>query len=383
MGSTELNSFRYAGILTSMGKGEKMKTLESTGERYLPWMNDPATSYEHWHRYAYASQLVSGKRVLDLACGEGYGSALLARKARLVVGIDIDEQTVKHAQRKYRHENTRFIIGSVANIPILDIQFDAIVCFETIEHIREHEELLREAKRLLAPGGFFVVSTPNKPEYRKVEPSNQFHVNELDLAQFSKLLSKHFRHLQLLGQRVYANSCMWPLAQHGSRRISEFLIDHNSEEFFYSETDNRNPLYFIAVSSDSDAVLQITGAVLVDISNSLLKEKDRVQNEQEATIQSQRGALTWREEQVGQLRTDIEHLQGSVNSRDEALAWRESQLEQYKKEVDYLAEQLYALQSGRAWKMVQSFLRVRDRLLPINSSRRKIYERILDIIKPR
>ena len=353
-----------------------MITLESTGERYLPWMNDPATSYEHWHRYAYASQLLPGKRVLDLACGEGYGSALLARKARSVVGIDIDEQTVKHAQRKYQHDNTRFIIGSVANIPILDFQFDAIVCFETVEHIRDHEELLREAKRLLAPGGFFVVSTPNKPEYRKVEPSNQYHINELDLAQFSKLLSKHFRHLQLLGQRVYANSCMWPLAQHGSRWISEFLIDHNSEEFFYSETDNRNPLYFIAVASDSEAVLRITGAVLVDISNSLLKEKDRVQHEQEATIQSQREALTWREEQVGQLRTDIE-------SRDEALAWRESQLEQYKKEIDYLAEQLYILQSGRAWKMVQRFLRVRDRLLPISSSRRKIYERILDRIKPR
>jgi septal ring factor EnvC (AmiA/AmiB activator) len=169
---------------------------------------------------------------------------------------------------------------------------------------------------------------------------------------------------------------MWPLAQHGSRWISEFLIDHNSEEFFYSETDNRNPLYFIAVASDSEAVLRITGAVLVDISNSLLKEKDRVQHEQEATIQSQREALTWREEQVGQLRTDIE-------SRDEALAWRESQLEQYKKEIDYLAEQLYILQSGRAWKMVQRFLRVRDRLLPISSSRRKIYERILDRIKPR
>ncbi len=388
-----------------------MGTLESTGERYLPWMNDPATAYEHWHRYAFVSKYVSGKKVLDLACGEGYGSALLARKARLLVGIDIDEKTVRHALRKYPSDNAQFIVGSVAEIPIAGIQFDVIVCFETIEHILEHKKLLGEAKRLLAPGGFFIASTPNKPEYQKIEPSNHFHVNELDLEEFTGLLSKYFPHLHLLGQRIYANSCLWSLSHGGSGPISEFLIDHNSEEYFYTETDSRNPLYFIAIASDTNAAPPFSGAVLIDCSNSLLKDKDRIQREQRETMQSQKEALTWREsvirsqqkaltwrerviqEQETALQSrqraltwreeQVVELQAMVGSRNEALAWRESQLDQQRKETHYLADQLRILQSGRAWRIIQRFLRMRDRLLPENSMQRTIYDRILDRIKPR
>ena len=65
--------------------------LEPTGERYLPWLEEASIGYEHLHRYAYATQFVKNKRVLDLASGEGYGSYLLAKTAKSVTGIDIDE----------------------------------------------------------------------------------------------------------------------------------------------------------------------------------------------------------------------------------------------------------------------------------------------------
>src|SRR5215475_649778 len=152
--------------------------LEWTGERFLPWIKESTIAYEHLHRYAYASTLVKKKRVLDLACGEGYGSNLLASAAASVVGIDIDANVISHASEKYRRENLRFLTGSITAVPIQENHcFDVIVCFEAIEHIENKDGLLAETKRLLAPEGVLIVSTPNKPIYDGESPEkNPFHV---------------------------------------------------------------------------------------------------------------------------------------------------------------------------------------------------------------
>src|SRR5438105_2987107 len=119
--------------------------LEWTGERFLPWIKESTIAYEHLHRYAFASTLVEGKRVLDLASGEGYGSNMLAASAATVTGIDIDESVVRHAAGKYGRKNLQFIPGSITAVPIPDDHsFDAIVCFEAIEHIEDQEKLLGE-----------------------------------------------------------------------------------------------------------------------------------------------------------------------------------------------------------------------------------------------
>src|SRR5688572_32983375 len=106
--------------------------FEWTGERFLPWIKEPALAYEHLHRYAYAAKLVQGKRVLDLASGEGYGANLLAQHASAVIGVDIDAGSVEHASARYgnRGANVEFIAGSITNVPIPDDHsFDAVVCF--------------------------------------------------------------------------------------------------------------------------------------------------------------------------------------------------------------------------------------------------------------
>src|SRR5262249_62217038 len=92
--------------------------LEWTGERFLPWIKESTIAYEHLHRYAYAATLVRCKRVLDLATGEGYGSKILAAAASSVIGIDIDENAVRHAAEKYGAKNLQFIPGSITAIPI-------------------------------------------------------------------------------------------------------------------------------------------------------------------------------------------------------------------------------------------------------------------------
>src|SRR5215831_4273068 len=119
--------------------------LEWTGERFLPWIKDATIAYEHLHRYAYAATLVQHKRVLDLACGEGYGAKLLSASASFVLGIDIDENTVRHAREKYGSANLKFDSGSITAVPVKeDHSFEAIICFEAIEHIDDQETLLTE-----------------------------------------------------------------------------------------------------------------------------------------------------------------------------------------------------------------------------------------------
>ena len=112
--------------------------MEFTGERYLASLASAQISYEHWHRYMFASYFTKNCNVLDIACGEGYGSAYLSKNAKEVIGVDISPETVEWAKKTYINHNLKFITGSCEMIPVDGKNiFDVIVSFETIEHIGE------------------------------------------------------------------------------------------------------------------------------------------------------------------------------------------------------------------------------------------------------
>ena len=188
----------------------------------FPGWKEAAIGYEHLHRYAYATRFVRNKRVLDLACGEGYGSYLLAKTAESVVGIDIDEHAIRHARNKYIKQSLEFKVGSVTEVPIAgEHLFEVVVCFEALEHIEDHQKLLSEVKRLLTPDGIFIVSTPNKTVYTD-EPqlNNPFHVHELYFDEFRELFETHFKKVKFLGQRIYCNSNIWPVFSGGDSKVA-------------------------------------------------------------------------------------------------------------------------------------------------------------------
>ncbi len=258
--------------------------LEETGERYLPWFEDASTSYEHLHRYAYASQYVENKRVLDLASGEGYGSHLLSQAAKLVMGIDLDEAVISHANHKYRNHNLQFKVGSITEVPIEGKNiFDVIICYEAIEHIEDYEKCLTEVKRLLTPEGMFIVSTPDKGVYSD-EPQfkNPFHVHEFYFDEFRKLLEKHFRNLQFLGQRIYSGSNIWPLSVQDNANHAEYVIGRVSKEFSFVEVNRKVPRYFIAVASNADHEVDLKTSTLLDITAELDKQMDQLQKKSKA-----------------------------------------------------------------------------------------------------
>jgi ubiquinone/menaquinone biosynthesis C-methylase UbiE len=281
--------------------------LDWTGERFLPWIKEATVAYEHLHRYFWVGHLVKGKRVLDLASGEGYGSALLAEQAGFVCGVEIDPQAVEHAAEKYRRPNLKFLQGNILQVPLgEDRSFDVAVCFEAIEHVEEHDQLLQEVLRLLKPEGVFVVSTPNKDVYRAAsEEANPFHVKELRFGEFDALLSRHFSSVRYMGQRVHPSSTIWPIG--GSSGIEEVAVARTGEEFRRLGAEDRTAQYFVAVASNAK-VDAVAGSVLVDHSDQLLQEKDRERDVLRKDLSQREEALEWRAHQVGELEREKREL---------------------------------------------------------------------------
>jgi 2-polyprenyl-3-methyl-5-hydroxy-6-metoxy-1,4-benzoquinol methylase len=176
--------------------------LELTGERTLP--DVPAENYwfqRHLVVYQWIAARVSGLRVLDMACGEGYGSDLLAAAAKSVVGVDANPEAHEHARLRYRRPNLRFERGMVENFGTPG-EFDAVVFLQTIEHVQEPAAVLAHFKSLLAPGGTAYVSTPNVLTLApagQAKSDNPWHVREYRASEFEELCRSAFGEVELLG----------------------------------------------------------------------------------------------------------------------------------------------------------------------------------------
>lgn len=183
--------------------------MEATGERFIPDQMNGSIKAEHLNRYYFVTTQfdLKDKTILDIASGEGYGSNILAQRAKYVYGVDISEEAVAHAKSKYKSNNLQYLHGSATNIPIANETIDMVVSFETIEHHDKHEEMMREIKRVLKPNGILIISSPNKKEYTDVPKyENHFHVKELYTDEFMSLISRHFLKTKLFWQRYIEGS---------------------------------------------------------------------------------------------------------------------------------------------------------------------------------
>lgn len=180
--------------------------MKPTGERFIPDADmNPELELEHMHRYSAVAPLLSGKVVLDAACGTGYGSYILARNAKQVIGIDIDPETVAYAKEKYTADGLEFREMSIDSLQFPDAFFDAVISFETIEHVSEELQhiFLEQVRRVLKPDGFFVVSTPDLDVFMRRSHGtyrNPFHIKEYNAACFQRLLEQYFTHVTMKRQ---------------------------------------------------------------------------------------------------------------------------------------------------------------------------------------
>jgi SAM-dependent methyltransferase len=227
-------------------------SLEFTGERFTPecvreiW-------YEHFHRYALAARWCSGSHTLDAACGEGYGSALLAQTGAAVKAVDISSQAISHARKRYGHlENIEFQVADCTELPFDDEAFDRIVSFETLEHLLEQDKLLAEFRRVLKPGGFLVLSSPDKATYSDAQGAvNEFHVKELYREELEELIGRHFPACHLLAQKLMFHSAIWSMEQ-----TSQVVFDQvNEGKTCLPSAPTQAPMYYIALCAADSACL--------------------------------------------------------------------------------------------------------------------------------
>jgi ubiquinone/menaquinone biosynthesis C-methylase UbiE/glycosyltransferase involved in cell wall biosynthesis len=373
---------------------DEIADLEFTGERYVPGEAQGDIELEHQHRYLLARELVAGKAVLDIASGEGYGSFLLASAAAKVIGVDISQQAVEHAQVKYAAENLTFRQGSCGDIPLTDASVDAVVSFETIEHHAEHEAMMTEIKRVLRPDGFLIISCPDKYEYSdKPNYQNEFHVKELYREEFRNLLKEYFKNHCIYGQRVVYGSLV--LSEEGSGDIGSYDI---SDRDLNVISGTPQAVYLIAVASDKEIPRLKSGifqqpvgdsGVVKELSahgerlesaleslsttlNSLVTDRDsqktgviQLQNalqelsmERDEQVSQLNQVIASRDEQVSQLNQVIASRDEQVSQLNQVIASRDEQISQLNQIVVVreasivgMNMELTALYNSKSWRL--------------------------------
>ena len=203
---------------------------EFTGERVVPGLVNPDLWNEHFARYLFAVRLSRQKRVLDIACGTGYGADELARLASVVYGLDSSWEAVSYASSHYIRSNLRFLRAECQHAPFSSACFDLIVAFEVIEHLNDWQQMILEARRLLSPTGQFIVSTPNVRYYKESRGTsgpNPYHVHEFTYAEFVTVLQESFPYVSLFTQNHADSLVFQPVTNTTS---AELRLESNDTE---------------------------------------------------------------------------------------------------------------------------------------------------------
>lgn len=215
---------------------ESYPDLILTGERTLPGIREENYWFKrHLVAYEYLLALSAGKKVLDLGSGEGYGTDLLAGRAAQAVGVDLAPEAIYHARRTYRRPNLRFLYRDLYDLDLEDASFDLVCSLQVVEHLHRPEAFMREARRVLAPGGLCVISTPNRLLISpgRDEPVNPFHIREYDLRQFLQFMRAFYESVEILGvfhaRRLRLHDVL------SRRNFSQFCLDVSPrlERLFY------------------------------------------------------------------------------------------------------------------------------------------------------
>ncbi len=311
---------------------------EFTGERVIPGEVDADLWNEHVARYWFAARMAHGRRVLDAGCGSGYGAGVLARDADEVLGIDISGDAIDYARRYYQGKNVRFERASCLEIPAPDGSFDLVVAFELIEHLADWRAFLREVRRVLAPKGQFLVSTPNQLYYAEARAAlgpNPFHVHEFEFGEFQRELEAVFPKVALYLEN-HTDAIVF--AQAGS----EGAVESRLEEAGANAHDAH---FFLAVCSDSGETA-VPAFTYVPRAANMLRERERHIDVLESQLSERIGRVVeLQDELVGEqtkARARIDQLEAELGEAVAAATRLGGELEDKVGELARAVEYLHA-----------------------------------------
>jgi SAM-dependent methyltransferase len=203
------------------------KERMAEGEWVPPWLR-----YQHLARYEWAVSFCSGKRVLDAACGNGYGAELLRHAGAAVVGLDVAAEGIEEGQHLGRRN---LLLGDATILPFRSGAFDIFVSFETVEHVKAHASYVAEAHRVLKRGGTFICSTPNRALVNPGNtiddrPFNPFHIREYTQRELAAVLQSKFSSIEWFGQTPFPGWYAAALGSVGRRSKSAGVRLHQARK---------------------------------------------------------------------------------------------------------------------------------------------------------
>ncbi len=351
--------------------------------------------YEQLHRYRFVTELVKSKIVLDVSCSDGYGSFLLSEVAKTVTGVDIDTKSIRRASSKYIRENLEFIKGSVTDIPIKGKKiFDAIICFGTLEHTVQHDELMREIKRLIKDDGIFIASIQNKcmcsdqPDYESLRSKRLY------LDEFKAILSNKFKNTIIFGQKVFPSSNIFNLSGSGDS-IKESAIEKGENEFLIVSPEKKEARCFIAVSSNSSINKDVAyNSHLLDISETIFKQKDkRIENlktvlkDKDVHIGNLENVMKDKDARLENFENTIQNIKAVMKDKDTNIGNLETTIKdndifinKLKADIMEKDDALNRIFSSYSWQGLLLFYKI----FPVNSWRSLFAKTVFNIfLKPR
>lgn len=181
---------------------------KKTGEQIIPKKFESKEEYLLYLRHLFAyyfakDNILENSAVLEVGCGEGYGTFLLQKKFKKIIGLDVDKNIVAHASKKYGSENCIFRVYDGLKLPYKDDTFDAVISFQVIEHIQDDINYISEIYRILKRNGIFLLTTPNRTYRLKPgqKPWNRFHIREYYLHELENILKNKFLDIKVWGIR--------------------------------------------------------------------------------------------------------------------------------------------------------------------------------------
>jgi len=301
-------------------------------ERLVPEVHQGQVAYlEHLLRYRFCAQFVRGRRVLDVATGSGYGAQALAQAgAALVVGLDYDPQAIGYARQHY--PGPAFVVADAHHLPFPPAAFQVVVSLETIEHLERPEAFLDEVRRVLAPGGLLILSTPQKGVY---PPGNPYHVREFTVEELASLLQARFPEVELWFQDLWLAASALPEATLRLRGPLPSLSLTKEEA-----SDAAASVYILALASDAPLPRPRPHLSLGPrYSDFVLRELIR----RDLALEELQRAKEAAEAQARRLQEDLSGLREAVAQLEARLSQREGELAQARAELLATRARLEAL----------------------------------------